>query len=152
MSKAIPQLFIYAICASGLIWLSNQFGLWWFTLVVGILLGCLLPIKRIVFVLALIAGLCGWGIPLLLQSLQFPLGKLATIVASLSGIGGSRGWLIFVATILLGVLLCSSGAWVGSALRLIVIKVLKRENNQPPIQMDDEHSSTPLLNTPATNK
>src|SRR5450755_408467 len=102
-----------------LVWLCNAFGLWWATLILGCLLGLLLHGKDAFGAAVLIGGL-GWGLPLLLQALHAAVGQVAATVAILVGLGSAGGPLILLLTILLGVLLCVVGTWLGVALRGLV--------------------------------
>jgi hypothetical protein len=99
-----------------LVWLCNAFGLWWATFILGLLVGLLLRGKNTFEAAALIGGL-GWGLPLLLQALHAPVGQVAATVAILVGLGRSGGPLVILLTVLLGVLLCVVGTWLGVALR-----------------------------------
>lgn len=99
-----------------LVWLCNAFGFWWATLVLGLLVGLLLRGKDAFGAAALIGGL-GWNLPLLLQALHAPVGQVAATVAILIGLGSSGGLLVILLTVLLGVLLCVVGTWLGVALR-----------------------------------
>jgi hypothetical protein len=106
-----------------LVWLCNTFGLWWATLILGFLVGLLLRGMDVFGAAVLIGGL-GWGLPLLLQALHAPVGQVAATVAILVGLGRSGGPLVILLTILLGVLLCVVGTWLGVALRSLVIPLL----------------------------
>jgi hypothetical protein len=103
-----------------LVWLCNAFGLWWATLVLGCLVGLLVRGKDAFGAAILIGGL-GWGLPLLVQALHAAVGQVAATVAILVGLGSSGGPLILLLTILLGVLLCMVGTWLGVALRSLVM-------------------------------
>jgi hypothetical protein len=98
-----------------LVWLCNAFGLWWVTFILGLLVGLLLRGMDAFGAAALIGGL-GWGLPLLLQALHAPVGQVAATVAILVGLGSSGGPLVILLTILLGVLLCVAGTWLGTGL------------------------------------
>jgi hypothetical protein len=98
-----------------LVWLCNAFGLWWVTFILGLLVGLLLRGMDAFGAAVLIGGL-GWGLPLLLQALHAPVGQVAATVAILVGLGSAGGPLVILLTILLGVLLCVVGAWLGTGL------------------------------------
>jgi hypothetical protein len=97
------------------VWLCNAFGLWWVTFILGLLVGLLLRGMDAFGAAVLIGGL-GWGLPLLLQALHAPVGQVAATVAILVGLGSAGGPLVILLTILLGVLLCVVGAWLGTGL------------------------------------
>jgi CBS-domain-containing membrane protein len=113
---------ISIVIAVALAWLCNIFGLWWATTVLGFLLGILLRGKGAFGAAVLVGGL-GWGLPLLLQALHTPVGQVAATVAVLVGLVAAGGWLIVLLTVLLGVLLCVAGTWLGVALRGLVAPV-----------------------------
>jgi hypothetical protein len=98
-----------------LVWLCNAFGLWWVTFIMGCLLG-LLPRRKDAFGAAALIGGLGWGLPLLLQALHAPVGQVAATVAILVGLGSTGGPLVILLTVLLGMVLCVVGAWLGTGL------------------------------------
>jgi hypothetical protein len=113
------------VIGMALVWLCNVFGLWWATLLVGILAG--LPLRgKSAFAAAVLIGGLGWGLPILLQALHTPVGRVAATVAILVGLGSSDGPLIVLVTILLGIVLCVAGTWLGVAVRGLVVPLRRK--------------------------
>lgn len=120
--KSMKRVSMAALtCLGGtvIIWVSNVFGLWWITTLVGLMISLAIRPKWAVSV-SLLVGALGWGLPLIYQSvvLAFPIMRTAAVVADLVRIGAASGALIILATLLVGALLSVSGTWVGIALRL----------------------------------
>jgi hypothetical protein len=97
-------------------------GLWWFTILVGIVLGGVLRRGRVALLFALLAGGAGWGACLLIQARTLPLASTASLVAEVSGLGGTAGWVVLALPVLLGMLLCLCGAWLALAIRSLLRK------------------------------
>lgn len=112
-------LILCVVIGIAIIWTSNLFGLWWMTMLVGSMLGLILRDWK-AFAASLLSGGLSWGLPLALQAVTLPIGRTASVVASITSLGD--GTVILVATILLGVLLCVAGAWLGVALRSFLPK------------------------------
>ena len=108
---------VAVLIGTTLIWLGQILGFWWLALIIGLVLGFTIMPARLALVLALLTGSLGWGLPLLYRSTHLAIGREASVVASIVGIGSTNGWIIVVLTILLGMLLCLSSAWTGIALR-----------------------------------
>jgi hypothetical protein len=105
------------IAGIAVIWAGNLFGLWWLATALGVALGLSLPRAGAAIAAAAIAGVLGWGLPLLQQSLSVPIGRTASVVAGIMGFGAGNGAIVVAVTLLLAVLLAVTGAWVGSAAR-----------------------------------
>lgn len=103
-----------------LVTLSAGAGLWWVALPVGACLGLFLR-GALSAVAPLLAGLLGWGLPLARQAAAgAPVGRTGEVIGGILGAPGPLRALVAVAfTILLGVLLCMSGAWAGASFRRI---------------------------------
>lgn len=108
---------VAVLSGTALIWLGQILGFWWLALVIGLVLGFTIIPTKFALALALLSGGLGWGLPLLYRSTHLAIGNTAAVVASIVGIGSTNGWIIIVFTILLGMLLCLSAAWMGIALR-----------------------------------
>jgi len=107
-------------------WMGNHFGAWYLTLVVGMFLGFLFARVRVALLATLLAGLTGWGGPLLWQSFTNPIGPAAAMTAGVMGLGSTHGYMVLVLTILIGVLLSLSGGWLGHSIRSLTRPASKR--------------------------
>jgi hypothetical protein len=116
-SRAAPP--VATLASVVVVWAANAFGLWWVTLLVGAALGLLLRGTRRMLAAAALAGLSGWGLPLLWQALHLDLGATATVVAEIMGFGSS-GFVVVLLALVFGLLLSLAGAWLGTALRRAV--------------------------------
>ncbi len=115
-----------ALIGTALIWLggvseTHPYSFWWLTPIIGLMLGFIIKPTPFAIVLALCSGGLGWGLPLLYRSTYLAIGKTASVVASIVGVGSTHGWIIITFTILLGILLCASSAWTGIALRQVLL-------------------------------
>ncbi len=108
-----------AACVIGIavVWIGAAFGLWWITVLAGLAIGLIVPRGRGAFGASALAGLLGWALPLAVAAVGLPIGRAASVVAGIMGFGTANGALVIVLTLLLGLLLCLSGAWIGVALR-----------------------------------
>jgi len=91
--------------------LANTYGAWYGTWILGLLGGIAVPNRAAAS--AALAGVLGWGIPLMVTPLLL---RAANVVVDVMGIGPS-GTLLLALTIVWGGLLCACGAWAGAALR-----------------------------------
>ncbi|HEU5231008.1 MAG TPA: hypothetical protein VFU49_24515 [Ktedonobacteraceae bacterium] len=119
MRKSLPSFIVVLIVSSALCWGSNMLGGWWGTVLVGLGLGLFINSQR-GLLLAILAGGCGWAIPLAYRTDLFSLIHIGAVVASMIGIGSGYGWGVIGGTVLLGVLLCGAGYWSGSALHAML--------------------------------
>lgn len=103
------------ITGLALTWLGVQSGWWWLTPIAGLLIGLLLRPARLALLVALVAGMLGWGLPLAILAFTQPVGPLAAAVESVVGLPSSGGAVIIILTVALGGVLCVVGAWVGIA-------------------------------------
>jgi hypothetical protein len=118
----VPSLII----GIGIVWAANLAGLWWVTTLAGVSLGLLPQRGREVLGLSCLIGALGWGLPLVWQALTLPIGRVADVVGGIMGFGTTDGPLVIVLVLLLGLLLCLTGMWVGRALRLAVVSVFRK--------------------------
>ncbi len=114
-----PWWLLPAVTIAGIavVWAGNLFGLWWLATVLGVVLGLSLLRAGVAIATAAIAGVLGWGLPLLQQSLSLPIGRAASVVAGIMGFGAGNGAIVIAVTLLLALLLAVTGAWVGSTFR-----------------------------------
>ena len=90
-------------------------GAWWAPFVVGAALGLLLSRARWSVPAGAAVGALAWTVPLVVEHVQYGLGPTATAIAAIMGLTGASD-LPVALTILVGTLLGTSGAWLGSAL------------------------------------
>jgi len=122
--KVLALHILFVLIGIILVWVGILLGLWWLAIVIGFLLGFVKARTLIALLLSLSIGGLGWGLPLFYRSFQLPIGNVASLVASILGIGSANGWIVVVLTVLLGIFFCIVGAWVGSASRQIKILYL----------------------------
>ena len=111
---------LVVIVGIAVIWAGNVHGSWWITPLVGFVMGLFL-IGAWTIVAAALAGLLGWGLELAWQAITLPIGRAASVTAGIMGFGTRQGYVVIVVTLLLGLLLCLCGAWLGAALRRLVV-------------------------------
>ncbi|QQE77501.1 hypothetical protein [Alicyclobacillus sp. SO9] len=104
------------VAAIAVVWLGNQFGQWYFTFVVGLVIGLWGRPGFSTWLGSWAVGVIGWGLPLALRAVHEPVIKTADVVAGIAGLGNS-GMVVLGVTILLGFLLATVGVWLGAALR-----------------------------------
>ncbi len=98
-------------------------GLWWLTFVAAVGVGLAVPRTWVALAAGAVTGLVAWSEPLLVASAQYGLKSSSLAIAAILGAKGAA--LVPVAlTIVIGVLLGSTGAWLGSAVRSIVLERL----------------------------
>ncbi|MCY0876417.1 MAG: hypothetical protein OWT28_09140 [Firmicutes bacterium] len=104
------------------IWLTNNVGDWWATLIVGGVIGLLWTGAGVKTVIAVLAGGLGWILPLLWQAQSLPMGRASSVLAGMMGFGVGDGWIVWVLTAVFGILLSISATWLGSAIARLVTK------------------------------
>jgi hypothetical protein len=93
-------------------------GLWWAGAVVGLAIGWWLR-GREVLAAAALAGLLGWGLPLVADALVGqPVGRTAHVIGVILGVPSAAVGI--AATLVVAALLCLVGAWFSSAVRALV--------------------------------
>lgn len=102
---------LWVLVCAALDALANTQGSFYFTWILGLLAGLLIPGRTILP--ATVAGALAWGIPLSLTPLVT---RSAAVVASVMGLGGQAP-LLLVVTVLWGAVLSACGAWIGSSIR-----------------------------------
>ena len=122
--KRVPQPVVTAlflIAGLLLVWIANHVGLWWVTAVVGLGIGLALRPARAALLLSWLVALAAWGLDLLVQSFQSDIGGVAGIVALIAGLPRSSGYVVIVLALVFASLLALAGAWVGVALRRVML-------------------------------
>lgn len=98
-------------------WLA---GAWWAPFAVGLALGAVVGRARVAIPVGAVLGLVAWGAPLLADQERFGLGPASSSVAAIMGFA-HQGLIPVVLTLVVGLLLGLTGAWLGSAARNLVV-------------------------------
>lgn len=111
------------LVGGALISLSGMlFGFWWVTFVAALAVGLALPRMRLALIAGAVAGLVAWSEPLLVAQAAYGLAPTATVLAAIMGAKGAA--LVPIAlTVITGLLLGLSGAWLGAAARGVAISL-----------------------------
>ncbi|HEU4963261.1 MAG TPA: hypothetical protein VFV52_05300 [Bacilli bacterium] len=125
------------VIATALMFGANEWGFWPATPLVGALLVVVTPTTRRAVGLALLSGVIGWGLPLLLMTGDAEIVRLAEVLGGILGIGGQVGTIIALALpSLIGGLLGLSAAWIAGAVKGVVVR--------PSVQSATEFGRTTL--------
>ncbi len=119
LEAAAPVVIFVATLAAGAA-VGVGLGYWWLAPLAGLALGAILPWSRLGLATGALVGLMAWGAPLWWLAAHAPVGRTAEVVAAIIGLAGLGATGPIAITLLLGVLLCLSGAWVGAAARKLV--------------------------------
>lgn len=133
---------LFLIAGLALMWVSNHVGLWWVTAVVGLGIGFSYRPARTALLLSWLVALAAWGLDLLVQSFSSDIGGVAGVVALIAGLPRSSGYVVIVLALVFASLLALAGAWVGVALRRVVLAFGPRAN---PVEMS---VTTPIAANP----
>jgi hypothetical protein len=102
---------------AAVICLGGALGVWWTALAYGLVIGVLLGRAPRALPAGTVAGILGWGLPLLWLARTAPVGAMAGVLSRVLGLGAAGGAASIALTLAVGGLLGLSGAWLGSALR-----------------------------------
>jgi hypothetical protein len=94
-------------------------GAWWAPFVGGLVIGAVQPRARLAVPAGAVVGLLGWAVPLGAVQVQYGAGPAASSLAAIMGFG-HQGAIPVVLTLMVGLLLGTTGAWLGSATRSLV--------------------------------
>jgi hypothetical protein len=94
-------------------------GAWWAPFTVGIAFGIVEPRARFAVPAGAVIGLAGWGLPLAASQVRFGLGPTAQSLATIMGFGHQPA-IPLALTVVVGLLLGLTGAWLGSGVRTLV--------------------------------
>jgi hypothetical protein len=100
-------------------------GAWWAPFVFGFAFGIIQPRARIAVPVGALIGLLGWAIPLAASESRFGLGPTAQSLAAIMGFGHQAA-IPIVLTLVVGLLLGLTGAWLGSAARSLLQPAISR--------------------------
>jgi hypothetical protein len=110
------SLAVALVIVIGLTPVAFILGGWWVPFVAGLAIGALAGRARVAIPLGAAVGLLAWGAPLLYDQVRYGLGPAASSLAAIMGFG-HQGAIPVVLTLVVGMLLGLSGAWLGSATR-----------------------------------
>ena len=94
-------------------------GYWWAPFVAGAFIGLVTRRGRTAVPMGGLAGAVAWLLPLIAIQARYGIGPTAGSLAAIMGFG-HQGILAIVLTVVVGGLLGLTGAWLVSALRLVV--------------------------------
>jgi hypothetical protein len=95
-------------------------GAWWLTFPAGLLVGAALPRARVAIPAGGLAGLLGWGLPLVIGQIRVGLGPAASSLAAAMGFTHQAAVPVIL-TCVVGLLLSLTGAWFASAARGLAV-------------------------------
>ncbi len=99
---------------------GGLFGPWWLTFVGAVVIGAVMPRARTATIAGALIGLLGWATPLETIQSRYGLAPTANALAAMMGANGAAVIPIAL-TVIVGVLLGLTGAWLGAAVRGVVI-------------------------------
>ena len=111
------RLYATLLLAALLALAGVMLGLWWAPFVVGLALGAVTQRARIAAPAGAAIGLLAWFIPLAVAQERYGLGATAESLAAIMKLDHQAAFPIAM-TLLVGMLLGLTGAWLGSAMRL----------------------------------
>jgi hypothetical protein len=94
-------------------------GAWWAPFLFGLMFGIIQPRARIAVPFGALIGLVAWLVPLMSSDSRYGLGPTAESLAAIMGFG-HQGAIPIALTLMVGLLLGMTGAWLGSATRSLV--------------------------------
>jgi hypothetical protein len=100
-------------------------GAWWAPFVFGFAFGVIESRARFAIPVGALIGLVGWLIPLVSAESRYGLGPTAASLAAIMGFG-HQGAIPIALTLVVGLLLGLTGAWLGSAVRTVVQPAISR--------------------------
>jgi hypothetical protein len=95
-----------------------MFGAWWAPFLVGIAIGVAEERGRIAIPLGALTGLIAWVLPIAFLDVTYGIGPAATSIAAIMGFG-RQGMVPIALTLVLGILLGLTGAWLATAVRQV---------------------------------
>jgi len=117
--SALVRFVIVLIAAAAISLLGILIGAWWLPFPIGVVAGLVLVRPRWALPAGALAGLIAWTIPLISAQLQYGLGPTSLSLAAIMGFNGAATIPVTL-TVLVGLLLGLTGAWLGTAARGLV--------------------------------
>ena len=108
-----------------LAYVAVTLGAWWAPFLFGLMFGIIQPRARIAVPFGALIGLVAWLIPLISSDSRYGLGPTAESLAAIMGFG-HQGAIPVILTLVVGLLLGLTGAWLGSAGRTVVQPAISR--------------------------
>ena len=100
-------------------------GAWWMPFVGGLAIGIVQPRARFAIPAGAVVGVLAWALPLALLQVQYGAGATAGSLAAIMGFG-HQSTIPIALTLVVGLLLGLTGAWLGSAGRTVVQPAISR--------------------------
>ena len=94
-------------------------GAWWTPFVIGLAFGLVVTRPVVAIGLGAVSGFLAWLLPLLGEEVRYGLGPPAATLAAIMGFG-HQGAIPVGLTLLVGTLLGLTGAWLTSAIRMLI--------------------------------
>jgi len=125
MEPATVKVLAAVILASIVSIAAVLVGAWWAPFVAGLAIGFVQPKARFAVPAGAIVGLLAWALPLVALQIQYGAGSAAGSLAAIMGFG-HQGAIPIILTLVVGLLLGLTGAWLGSALSFPLSRVSGR--------------------------
>jgi hypothetical protein len=119
--RRLGAIVVLAILAT----VGVMLGAWWAPFALGLAFGIIEPHARIAVPGGALIGLVGWSIPLATLESRYGLGPAASSLAAIMGFG-HQGAIPIILTLVVGLLLGLTGAWLGSAARSLAYPAISR--------------------------
>jgi hypothetical protein len=117
--SALVRFLTVLVAGAAISLLGILLGAWWLPFPIGVAAGVVLVRARWVLTAGALIGLIAWTIPLLAAQLQYGLGPTSLSLAAIMGFNGAAAIPVAL-TLLVGLLLGLTGAWLGAAARGLV--------------------------------
>lgn len=115
MNGAVRFAAVFVV-ATAISLLGVYLGAWWSPFLVGVAAGVVLTRARWAITAGALAGLIAWTVPLAAEQAQYGLKETSLSLAAIMGFDGAATIPIAL-TVIVGLLLGLTGAWLGSAAR-----------------------------------
>jgi hypothetical protein len=117
--SALVRFITVLVAGAAISLLGILLGAWWLPFPIGVAAGVILVRARWVLPAGALIGLIAWTIPLVSAQLQYGLGPTSLSLAAIMGFNGAATIPVAL-TLLVGLLLGLTGAWLGAAARGLV--------------------------------